>query len=151
MDEAHINDTDLSKGYGQTFKFSLSRQQLCICVAIDVHKNPVKVVCAHGKQGSAHEECHGRQDRARIAAHPRPRVAPRRVGQGRRAREDGAPGRRKRPSLPGADGECKRPVLLAQAQAVAIHGGVATEPLVVFRLGAYPFQVNRTKDRRARP
>lgn len=55
------------------------------------------------------------------------------------------------PVCPVPDGECKRPVLLAQAQAVAIHGGVATEPLVVFRLGAYPFQVNRTKDRRARP
>lgn len=48
VDEIHINDTDHSKGYGQARKRGLSRQELCICVAIDVHKNPVAVVCGHG-------------------------------------------------------------------------------------------------------
>jgi len=46
VDETHINGTDLSKGYG------LSRQKLCICIAIDVHKNPVAVACGHGKPSS---------------------------------------------------------------------------------------------------
>lgn len=53
VDETYINDTDLSKGYGQARKRGLSRQKLCICVAIDVHKNPVAVVCGHGKPSSA--------------------------------------------------------------------------------------------------
>ena len=52
VDETYINDTDLSKGYGQARKRGLSRQKLCICVAIDVHKNPVAVVCGHGKPSS---------------------------------------------------------------------------------------------------
>ena len=47
VDESHINGTDISKGYG------LSRQKLCICIAINVHKNPVAVVCGHGKPSSA--------------------------------------------------------------------------------------------------
>lgn len=47
------DDTDLSKGYGQARKRGLSRQKLCICVAIDVHKNPVAVVCGRGKPSSA--------------------------------------------------------------------------------------------------
>ena len=53
VDEIYINGTDLSKGYGQARKRGLSRQKLCICVAIDVHKNPVAVVCGHGKPCSA--------------------------------------------------------------------------------------------------
>ena len=53
VDVIRINDTDLSKGYGQARKRGLSRQKLCICVAIDVHKNPVAVVCGHGKPSSA--------------------------------------------------------------------------------------------------
>lgn len=53
VDETYINDTDLSKGYGQARKRGLPRQKLCICMAIDVHKNPVAVVCCHGKPGSA--------------------------------------------------------------------------------------------------
>lgn len=53
VDETYINDTDLSKGYGQARKRGLSRQELCICVAIDVHKNPVAVACGHGKPSSA--------------------------------------------------------------------------------------------------
>ena len=49
IDEAYVNDTDLSHGYGQARKRGLSKQKLCIAVAIDVHKNPVAVVCGHGK------------------------------------------------------------------------------------------------------
>lgn len=52
IDEAYINDTDLSHGYGQARKRGLSGQKLCIAVAIDVHKNPVAVVCGHGKPSS---------------------------------------------------------------------------------------------------
>ena len=52
-DETYVNDTDLSKGYGQARKRGLSGQKLCICVAIDVHKNPVAVACGHGKPSSA--------------------------------------------------------------------------------------------------
>lgn len=53
VDETYVNDTDLSKGYGQARKRGLPRQKLCICVAIDIHKNPVAVVCGHGKPSSA--------------------------------------------------------------------------------------------------
>ena len=53
VDETYINDTDLSKGYGQARKRDQSRQKLCICVAIDVHKITVAVVCGHGKPSSA--------------------------------------------------------------------------------------------------
>ena len=51
-DEFRFNDTDLSKGHGHARKRSLSRQKLCICGAIDVHKNPASVVCGHGKPSS---------------------------------------------------------------------------------------------------
>lgn len=53
VDETYINDTDLSKGYGQARKRDLPRQKLCACVAIDVHKNSVAVVCGHDKPNSA--------------------------------------------------------------------------------------------------
>ena len=53
IDETYVNDTDLSKGYGQARKRGLSRQKLCILVAIDVHKNPIAAVCGHGKPSSA--------------------------------------------------------------------------------------------------
>ena len=33
VDETYINDTDLSKGYGQARKRDQSRQKLCICAA----------------------------------------------------------------------------------------------------------------------
>lgn len=49
IDEVYVNDTDLSKGYGQARKRGLSRQKLCIAIAIDASKNPVAVVCGHGK------------------------------------------------------------------------------------------------------
>jgi transposase-like protein len=52
IDETYINDTDLTRGYGQARKRGLSKQKICIAVAIDVHKNPVAVVCGHGKPSS---------------------------------------------------------------------------------------------------
>ena len=53
IDETYVNDTDLSKGYGQARKRGLSRQQICIAVGIDSRKEPVAVVCGHGKPSSA--------------------------------------------------------------------------------------------------
>lgn len=52
IDETYINDTDLSHGYGEAKKRGLSKQKLCIAVAIDVHKNAVALVCGHGKPSS---------------------------------------------------------------------------------------------------
>ena len=52
IDETYINDTDLHLGYGVARKRGLSRQKVCIAVAIDVHKNPVAVACGHGKPSS---------------------------------------------------------------------------------------------------
>ena len=52
IDETYITDTDLTHGYGQARKRGLSKQKLCIVVAIDVHKNIVAVVCGHGKPSS---------------------------------------------------------------------------------------------------
>lgn len=49
IDEVYVNDTDLSKGYGQARKRGLSKQKVCIAIAIDASKNPVAVVCGHGK------------------------------------------------------------------------------------------------------
>lgn len=53
MDETYVNDTDLSKGYGQARKRGLSKQKVCIAVGIDARKEPVAVVCGHGKPSSA--------------------------------------------------------------------------------------------------
>ena len=39
IDETYVNDTDLSKGHGQARKRGLSRQKLCILVAIDVFRS----------------------------------------------------------------------------------------------------------------
>lgn len=52
LDETYITDTDLTHGYGEAKKRGLSKQKLCIVVAIDVHKNPVAKVCGHGKPSS---------------------------------------------------------------------------------------------------
>lgn len=49
IDEIYLNDAELSKGPGQARKRGLSKQKVCVCVAIDVHKNPVAKVCGHGK------------------------------------------------------------------------------------------------------
>lgn len=53
VDETYVNDTDLSKGYGQARKRGLSKQKLCIAVGIDARKEPVAVVCGHGKPSAA--------------------------------------------------------------------------------------------------
>ena len=53
VDETHINDTDPSKGYEQVHKRGLSREKPCICVTIDIQKNPVAVGCGHRKPSSA--------------------------------------------------------------------------------------------------
>lgn len=53
IDETYVSDTDLSKGYGQARKRGLSKQRLCIAVGIDARKEPVAVVCGHGKPSTA--------------------------------------------------------------------------------------------------
>ncbi|WP_204212405.1 IS1595 family transposase [Collinsella sp. An271] len=53
VDETYVNDTDLSHGYGQARKRGLSKQKVCIAVGIDARKEPVAVVCGHGKPSSA--------------------------------------------------------------------------------------------------
>ena len=65
IDEIYVNDTDLSHGYGQARKRGLSKQKLCIAVAIDVHKNPAAVVCGHGKPSTR-----------RVREAMEPRIAP---------------------------------------------------------------------------
>jgi len=52
IDEAYITGTELPHGYGEARKRGLSKQKTCIAVAIDVHKNPIEVVCGHGKPSS---------------------------------------------------------------------------------------------------
>ena len=53
IDGTHVNDTDLSHGYGRARKRGLSGQKMCIAVGIDARKEPVAVVCGHGKPSSA--------------------------------------------------------------------------------------------------
>lgn len=53
IDETYVSDTDLPRGYGQARKRGLSRQKICIAVGIDARKEPVAVVCGHGKPSSA--------------------------------------------------------------------------------------------------
>lgn len=53
VDETHVNDTDLSRGYGQARKRGPSKQKPCMAVGIDARKGPVAVVCGHGKPSAA--------------------------------------------------------------------------------------------------
>lgn len=53
IDGTYVNDTDLSRGYGRARKRGPSRQKTCIAVGIDARKEPVAVVCGHGKPSSA--------------------------------------------------------------------------------------------------
>ena len=53
VDETYVSDTDLSRGYGQARRRGLSKQKICIAVGIDACKEPVAVVCGHGKPSSA--------------------------------------------------------------------------------------------------
>lgn len=48
IDETYITDTNVIRDDGYK-KRGLSNQQICIIVAIDVHKNAVALVCDHGK------------------------------------------------------------------------------------------------------
>lgn len=54
-DYVRVTDPPRSSTMSTSMRFcsSVSRKTLCICVAIDVHKNPVAVVCGHGKPSSA--------------------------------------------------------------------------------------------------
>lgn len=116
------------------------------------HRRPQEPRCGRLRpreaQLGAREEGHGRQDSARVAAHPRPRAGPRHAGQGERSREQGAQGPRERPGQPGPDGDGERPVLLSEALPVALLGDAAAEPLGVSRLVRLLFRVNRAHDRR---
>lgn len=53
IDETYVSDTDLSHGYGEARRRGLSKQLVCIAVAIDEHKNAVAVACGHGKPSTA--------------------------------------------------------------------------------------------------
>lgn len=60
----------------------------------------------------------------------------------------GTQGRRERPGLPGADGDGERPVLLAQALPLALHGDVAQEPAGLPRLVRLPGRGQMGPDRK---
>lgn len=49
IDETFIDDRDLAIGRKVERKTGLSKQKVCICVAIDVHKNVAAVVAGNGK------------------------------------------------------------------------------------------------------
>ena len=49
MDEMHVTDSDLKGDPGWEPKRGLSKDKICIAVAIDVHKNVFVVRCGHGK------------------------------------------------------------------------------------------------------
>lgn len=75
IDETYVNDTDLAHGYGEARKRGLSKQKLCIAVAIDVHKEPYAVVCGHGKPSSkrAREAFGGHIDAGATVVHDKER------------------------------------------------------------------------------
>ena len=52
VDEIYVDDVGLSKG-GRPRRRGLSRDKLCIAVGIDARKEPVAVVCGHGKPSTA--------------------------------------------------------------------------------------------------
>ena len=49
IDEMYVTDSDLKGEAGWKPKRGLSKDKICIAVAIDVHKNVVVVRCGHGK------------------------------------------------------------------------------------------------------
>ena len=89
-------------------------------------RTPSRSSAATGSLARRRNEGHGQLRVVRVSTHPRPRAGPRRVGQGRPTRERGAQGR------------CERPVLLAQALSVTLHGDVAQEPAGQPRLVRLP-------------
>ena len=52
IDETYIVDTDLSPRSAHARTRRPARQHACIAVAIDIHRNPVAVVCGHGEPSS---------------------------------------------------------------------------------------------------
>lgn len=54
IDETYITDTSLAGDSDWHPKRGLSKNKICIAVAIDVHKNPVAIVCGNGKPSSKH-------------------------------------------------------------------------------------------------
>jgi len=52
IDETYVTDSSLRGGPGWQPMRGLSSNKICIVVAIDIHKNPVAVVCGHGKPSS---------------------------------------------------------------------------------------------------
>lgn len=52
VDEIYVDDVGLSKG-GRPRRRGLSKDKLCIAVGIDARKEPVAVVCGHGKPSTA--------------------------------------------------------------------------------------------------
>lgn len=143
VNETYIIDTDLSRGYRQARKRGLSRQKLCICVAIDIHKNPVAVVCGHGKPSSA-------RVRKAMGSWMSPGSLPLRdlerayntLVRGRRARERVTRDRCERPGLPEADGDSERPVILTQAQPLALYGDVVRHLQTYFGWYVWRCRVN---------
>lgn len=139
VDETYVNDTDISKGYGQARKRGLSSQRLCICVAIEIHKNPVAVGCGHGKPGSARarKAVGGSMAPGSLLIHDPERA------RGMLVRDGGLEKEVHRadvsdPVQLGADGDDERPVLLSQALPLALHGDVAAVPACLPRLVRLP-------------
>ena len=131
IDEAYVNDTDLSKGCGRARKRGPSKEKLRIAIAIDASKTPVAFVCGHGKPSTkrirraGEPPGGGRHGRARQGA--RPQRSHRRQG----VRLGGLQGGRGRPGLPRGHGDGEQPELVAEALPLAIHGHGPGEPPVL--------------------
>ena len=48
IDETYLNDTRIMHEFGKKRKRGLSKDQICIVVAIDVHKNMIAIQCGNG-------------------------------------------------------------------------------------------------------
>lgn len=141
LDETYVNDTDLSHGYGEARKRGLSKQKVCIAVAIDVHKNPVAVVIGHGKPSSRRmEEGMLPRYRAGVPHGPRPGEVARRPHPEGGADRRGAQGRRARPGVPRGHADGEQPLLVDQALPVALHRHEHGQPAVLSELVRLPVQ-----------
>ena len=52
IDELYLTDSDVVRSADYVPKRGLSKNKICIAVAIDAHKNTVVVICGHGKPSS---------------------------------------------------------------------------------------------------
>ena len=52
IDELYLTDTDIVRSADFAQKRGLSKNKICIAVAIDAFKNAVVVICGHGKPSS---------------------------------------------------------------------------------------------------